>query len=253
MAIKKRKAAPKIDVPKDVSGLKDAPYNPRSIGARAQDGLQFSIEEFGDISGLVFNIRSGNLVAGHQRKRVLRDDAPIEDFVEEQDPTGTVGFAMVRSGQVRMRLRLVDWDSKKEKAANIAANNAAITGDWTEDIDSLLMELRDDAPDIYDQALLHEIMDEDRRVDRVAQRSEKRRAAIAGADVDTAPELYESYDYVVLLFRNEVDWLVGQEHFGLKKNRGRAPKDGQLGLGRVIDGTEYLKRLSEKGKDGSKD
>lgn len=252
MATKKRRTKKTIDLPKDVSGLKDAPYNPRTIGMRAQDGLQYSIEQFGDISGLVFNLRSGNLVAGHQRKRVLRDDAPIEDFIEEHDPTGTVGFATVRSGQVRMRLRLVDWDEKKEKAANIAANNAAITGQWTDEIDTLLAELRDDAPDVYDQALLHEIMDEDRNAERGTDRRSRQRAE-AMASVDTAPELYESYNYVVLMFKNEVDWLVGQEHFSLQKNRGRAPKDGQLGLGRVIDGTAYLKRIAEKGQDGSED
>lgn len=49
----------KIDVkPRDINDLRAAPYNPRSIQPDALAGLQASIGEFGDVSGLVFNTSS---------------------------------------------------------------------------------------------------------------------------------------------------------------------------------------------------
>jgi hypothetical protein len=56
-----------------IEQLADDPRNPRIIGEKALTGLRHSLEDFGDLSGIVFNQRSGHLVAGHQRMRVLRE------------------------------------------------------------------------------------------------------------------------------------------------------------------------------------
>ena len=47
--------------------LKADEANPRKIGAAATKGLANSLEKFGDLSGIVFNSKTGELVAGHQR------------------------------------------------------------------------------------------------------------------------------------------------------------------------------------------
>lgn len=105
-----------------LSDLKPAPYNPRTITEEAAAALQTSLSEFGDISGIVWNRKTGHLVAGHQRmdalrrkhgkKLVLRDGA-----VESPD------------GE-RFPVRVVNWPFEKEKAANLAANSPFLGGSF---------------------------------------------------------------------------------------------------------------------------
>jgi len=57
---------------KSLADLRAASYNPREITQEALEGLGHSLEEFGDISGIVWNKRTGHLVAGHQRVEALR-------------------------------------------------------------------------------------------------------------------------------------------------------------------------------------
>lgn len=69
------KKHPPKQKPKGLTCLNDltpSPYNPRSISDEAASGLGVSIEEFGDLSGIVWNAKSGHLVAGHQRVAVLK-------------------------------------------------------------------------------------------------------------------------------------------------------------------------------------
>lgn len=132
-----------------LSDLKQADYNPREIGVTALAGLQESIEEFGDISGIVLNERTGNLVAGHQRVKALQEkygDLNIVDGRIEL-PNGD-GFS----------IRLVNWDIIKEKAANIAANNPNLQGEFTPDVNLVINEIRLEVPDLSDKLLLDELL-----------------------------------------------------------------------------------------------
>ncbi len=52
--------------PGSFDDLRPAHYNPREITAEAAEGLRHSLVEFGDISGIVWNQRTGNLVCGHR-------------------------------------------------------------------------------------------------------------------------------------------------------------------------------------------
>ena len=130
----------------DMDSLKPAPYNPRAISAEALAGLQKSLHLFGDISGLVWNQRTGHLVAGHQRLaalkaewgnglRFLREPFRIE-CPDETMSTPSSAFP----------IRVVDWDEPTERAANIAANATTIQGEFTPELGPLLDELRDTFP-----------------------------------------------------------------------------------------------------------
>jgi len=48
-----------------------AAYNPRTIDEASLAGLSRSVEEFGYVEPLIINKRSGRLVSGHQRLKVL--------------------------------------------------------------------------------------------------------------------------------------------------------------------------------------
>lgn len=59
----------------NVNQLNPAPYNPRKDlkpGDAEYEKLRRSMEEFGTVEPLVWNIRTGNLVGGHQRHKVLQ-------------------------------------------------------------------------------------------------------------------------------------------------------------------------------------
>lgn len=118
-----------------LSDLKQNEVNPRSISDRSRDGLHTSMEEFGDISGIVYNRSTERLVGGHQRQSVLLDmfgeDPDIEVVKEFPKPTkdGTVAIGVLKTsgGQV-FSVRMVEWNETKEAAANLTANNTEITG-----------------------------------------------------------------------------------------------------------------------------
>ncbi len=135
--------------PARLSDLADAPYNPRHITDVALAGLKRSVEAFGDLSGITWNSRTGHLVTGHQRVKALTKrygpDLTIEgDWMETPD------------GE-RFRVRVVDWDETTEKAANVAANNHLIAGEFTDDVQGIIDELLDEIPELAEELRFEEL------------------------------------------------------------------------------------------------
>jgi len=91
-----------------IGQLNPAAYNPRKDlkpGDPEYKKLKRSIQEFGYVEPIVWNKRTGNIVGGHQRYKVLLD-----------------------MGMREVDCVVVDLDETKEKALNIALNK--IQGDW---------------------------------------------------------------------------------------------------------------------------
>jgi site-specific DNA-methyltransferase (adenine-specific) len=107
--------------PRTVGTLTPAPYNPRKITDKQLGMLAKSMAEFGDLSGIVRNVKTGNLVGGHQRIKNLDPSWPIIS-APHTDNTGTVALGYIETPSGRWQYREVDWPEKKEAAANIAAN-----------------------------------------------------------------------------------------------------------------------------------
>lgn len=78
-----------------VKDLKPAGYNPRKISKEKLAALKKSLEEFGDLSGIVFNIRTQTLIGGHQRTKNLDPSWPIVKE-SQTDKTGTVAAVTYR-------------------------------------------------------------------------------------------------------------------------------------------------------------
>jgi len=114
-----------------VSDLAPNPKNPRKISDAKLEQLKKALVEFGDLSGIVFNRRTGQLVGGHQRSKVLDSGAEVVIAKSYPKPTktGTVaeGYVTDYTGE-RYAYREVDWDKHREMAANVAANKGA--GEW---------------------------------------------------------------------------------------------------------------------------
>ena len=127
-----RKPKPEFAL-ESVADLRGAPFNPRSMTREALEGLRRSLHEFGDISGMVWNRRSGNLVCGHQRLAALRE--AHGDGLKFED-----GAVVTPAGE-RYPVRMVEWDFVREKAANLAANNPLLMGEFTADAAALAREV----------------------------------------------------------------------------------------------------------------
>ncbi|MGM0967147.1 MAG: site-specific DNA-methyltransferase [Bacillota bacterium] len=110
-----------------VHKINPAPYNPRidlQPGDPEYDSLKNSIKKFGYIDPLVWNERTGHLVGGHQRFKVLMEDNPSEILVS-----------------------VVSLNDQDEKALNVALNK--ISGHWDENkLEKLLTELKDNNLDL---------------------------------------------------------------------------------------------------------
>lgn len=113
-----------------LGSLAPNPKNPRTITDEKKRMLIHSMKEFGDLSGVIYNRKTKQLVGGHQRTSIL-DAASVVEIVkkyEKPTPTGTVAEGFIISGKERFNYREVSWSEAKEKAANLAANKGA--GDW---------------------------------------------------------------------------------------------------------------------------
>lgn len=139
-----------------ITDLKPAPYNPRMITRDNARALGHSLREFGDISGIVWNKRTGFLVAGHQRL----------DTLKAQHGVGTLDFEVLSEEAAIIRtpdgntfdVRIVDWDEHKERAANLAANSPTLAGEFTTDVEALLTAVQHHQPELSADLRLDELM-----------------------------------------------------------------------------------------------
>lgn len=125
-----RAARTKPPVLASIEDLTPNPRNPRTIDDEASRGLRKSLETFGDLSGVVYNRRTGRLVTGHQRIQQMKE-------LGGQYRDGAIWI-----GEDSYSVRVVDWPEEKEKAALVTANNPKIQGVWTAEIEDILREIR---------------------------------------------------------------------------------------------------------------
>lgn len=131
--------APKSPAVLKVAQIAPAAYNPRTITPEQFEVLGRSMTEFGDISGITFNVRTGNTVGGHQRVKHLDPEWTVVKE-EHKDKVGTVAVGYVETPWGRFSYREVDWSEEKEKLANLAANK--IGGDFNfDEVAKILSEL----------------------------------------------------------------------------------------------------------------
>ena len=126
-----------------IDKLKPAKYNPRKNlkpGDPEYEKIKRSIEEFGYVEPIIWNKRTGNVVGGHQRLKILNE-----------------------LGETEIDCVIVDMDETHEKALNIALNK--ISGEWDMPmLKDLLQELDTGAFDMaltgFDVQELEELMNQ---------------------------------------------------------------------------------------------
>lgn len=112
-----------------VEQMNPAPYNPRvdlSPDSPEYQHIKNSLDSFGYLDPIVWNKRTGNIVSGHQRYKI-----------------------MVDGGATELMVRVVDFDEDTEKACNLAMNKAV--GLWDEEkLNTLLEEMKGTSWDMSD-------------------------------------------------------------------------------------------------------
>ncbi len=120
-------------------------------------------------------------------------------------------------------------------AANVTANNTQIQGRFTDELQPLLWKIKDGLAKTFAEL----------RMDEMVRHAKTK--TIQGTE-EFSEVMGEANNYVVLIFRNSVDWLNAITHFELETKTAsrRNGKPWSKGLGRVIDGAKYLQKQTAK-------
>jgi hypothetical protein len=115
--------------------LKHYHKNPRQITKKEFADLRDSLRKFGDLSGIVHNLNTDEIISGNQRIEVF-DLSQLQIEITERlpapDEQGTVATGWVVWEGKRYTYRAVMWDEKQSEEANIRANKAG--GSWNFDV-----------------------------------------------------------------------------------------------------------------------
>lgn len=135
---------------KSVDDLKGCPRNPRKISGEALAGLKVSLAMYGDIAWIVWNRRTGELVAGHQRVRALRALYGEGLSIEGEELVAPTGE--------RWPVRVVEWDEPTALGALVTANNPAICGEFDDGLQQILAELERADSEVFHGLCLDELV-----------------------------------------------------------------------------------------------
>lgn len=111
------------------------PYskNPRKISEQQLAELESFLRELGDLSGIVHDLNSDQIIGGNQRSKVFdinKCETVLEHKMKRPDSQGTVALGYVIWKGKRYSYRQVRWTKKQCEKANIIANKAG--GEWDE-------------------------------------------------------------------------------------------------------------------------
>lgn len=198
-------------IEKHLNELKPYERNPR-INDMSVENVANSIKEFGFKVPLVID-KNNVIVTGHTRYKAAEmlgyDTVPCiiaDDLTEEQ-----------------------------VKAFRLVDNKVSETSEWDEALLQLEMfdiktiDLTDFGFDIDDD------IDEDNQKENKRSLYEKMQL-----------RAFESYDYIVFVFNNTMDWLNVVNEFGLKKVDAGYGQTKKIGIGRVLKVEELLKRIGHQ-------
>tara|TARA_B100000900_G_scaffold350883_1_gene317685 strand:+ start:26531 stop:27121 length:591 start_codon:yes stop_codon:yes gene_type:complete len=192
----------------DISAVKKNPTNPRFIKNDKFKKLVQSIKDFPKM----LEIRP---IVVNKEMVILGGNMRFE--------------ACKQAGLQKVWIKIADELTKEEQQEFIIKDNSSF-GEWDWDVlanewdKEQLEEWGLDLPVLNDKAEVEE------------------------PEIEFSEYLDESHNYVVLTFDNDIDWLSAQTHFKLKSvySKRQNGKPWSKGVGRVVNGAEYLKNLKDE-------
>jgi hypothetical protein len=92
-----------------IKDLKPHPSNPRRISSDAKKRLREGLEKYGLVQPIIYNLRTGFVVGGHQRLAILKETMGKDDLLS---------------------VAVVDKDEKEEAELLVFLNNVSTQGYW---------------------------------------------------------------------------------------------------------------------------
>ena len=193
------------------------PYaqNSRTHSAHQVNKIADSINEFGFINPVIIDKKQG-IIAGHGRVMAAKQ------LELKEVPT----------------IQASHLSAEQKKAYVIADNRLALDAGWNEK--TLMKELLDLEQQEYNLKLTGF---EQQELDKILGNLD----AETDGTIKFSEEVGEAHNFVVLYFDNDLDWLSAQTHFNLESvhSKRQNGKPWSKGVGRVINGAEYLKKLKQ--------
>ncbi len=191
------------------------PYaqNSRTHSGHQVNKIADSIKEFGFLNPVIIDKKQG-IIAGHGRVMAAKQ------LELKEVPT----------------IQASHLSEKQKKAYIIADNRLALDAGWNEK--TLLKELLELENQEYDLKLTGF---EQSELDKILGNLD----AETEGTIKFSEEVGEAHNFVVLYFDNDIDWLSAQTHFELESvhSKRQNGKPWSKGIGRVINGANYLKKL----------
>jgi len=210
----------------DLSVLRPDPHNARKHGVRNLGVITDSLREVGTGRSVLIDgkdtliagngVRTAAQMAGVKKVMIVDADADTLVAVRRKD----------LKGRDRTRMALMD-------------NRSGELAEWNPDV---LKEIAE-----KESALLTGIFEGDELGKIIGEQEEREIEDAAIPEMELQP--YEYYDYVVLMFRNQLDFLNALDRLGV----GRVgftvgDRKRKIGLGRVLDGPEVMAMFDGSGK-----
>jgi hypothetical protein len=198
-----------------LSTLKSNPDNPRKVKNAGRRGLKDSLDRFG-LAEIPAVDTDMTILAGNQRVDILMREGKKDEMIDVRVPSRKLTAEERREYNLLANLHVGEWDTK-----------------------ALLK---------YDPDLLTKIgFKGDTLVDKMIADQRDRESNFTLPDMELKG--FESYDYIVLVFRNQMDWLKASTLFGLKKVNAGFSSKMKIGIGRVVDGAKALRVIGHGAGD----
>ena len=190
---------------KDINSLISAEYNPRQLKKEQYKNIKESLQRFGFVDPIIINKNKDrkNIIIGGHQRVKIAKDLDYKEIPCLE----------------------IDLPYEKERELNVRLNKN--NGE-------------------FDFDLLSDHFDLDELIDWGFKENEllgKEKDEVIEPEIEISPELFESHNYVVLYFDNDLDWQTATEVFDLKTVKRKNERIGDKGLGRVVAGSEILKKL----------
>ena len=196
---------------------------------------QFKVDDLFEFPG---NARRGDINVLVESLKVNGQYRPI--VVQKTTNYVLAGNHLLRAARVlgweEINAVVVDVDEQAALKIVLADNRTADLGDYNETLLNDLLTMLDDFDGTgYSEADIAEL-----------------ESAINPEPAEERPEIEfslamrESYNYVVLLFDNELDWQAAIDTFELKTVKAWDSRPGfsRMGVGRVVSGGEWIRKLN---------
>ena len=194
---------------KQINIDKIIPYHNNPRKNQAIDKVASSINEYGFQQPIVVD-KNMVVIVGHTRL-----------------------LASKKLGLKKVPIAIADLSKSQAKAYRLADNRTNEDSSWDEEL------LKGELLDL--EGLINTIGFEDSELEKLLEEPEPEDEV----DVEFSEEIGEANNYIVLVFKNDIDWLSAQTHFNLKtvSSKRQNGKPWSKGIGRVVDGAKYITEL----------